>query len=430
MELPSDYWSGLLPLAALHLLVRPLSGNGPLLSLGLPRWLEDALLFLQLRLSRDHVERHFVFSEATRRDGRAYTLVTHMLLHESHAHLAANLEACSSRRARRTTAAGPRSCCSCTLAAARSPRPTARACSACSSSTAGRPSPPARPRRRRPRGAPAAAARARAARRHGATSSSSSRASARPRRAVERPNGARVAPLVGPHAGQRRRVGGALGLMRSTCWRRGEAADELGAPRDRRAASRAARCSRAASTSPRSRATSIGRRGACAGPRLGRRPWAGVRPGPGLERYTAPTTLATSPARSSARPPVGRALAAERARCPPAPGRGAAAWGAIGGEASGPAASDQTPDSAPVSGFSRVPACAAAHPRKEPARKSGPGRCTTSRSRDLSPHPRRAVVTPVRSGSHPPPCLQKRRVAGIHGRKRRGRPPVSAGRYW
>ena len=38
-----------LPLAALHLLVRPLSGNGPLLSLGLPRWLEDALLFLQLR---------------------------------------------------------------------------------------------------------------------------------------------------------------------------------------------------------------------------------------------------------------------------------------------------------------------------------------------------------------------------------------------
>ena len=92
MELPSDYWSGLLPLAALHLLVRPLSGNGPLLSLGLPRWLEDALLFLQLRLSRDDVERHFVFSEAARRDGRAYTLVTHMLLHESHAHLAANLE--------------------------------------------------------------------------------------------------------------------------------------------------------------------------------------------------------------------------------------------------------------------------------------------------------------------------------------------------
>ena len=92
MELPSDYWSGLLPLAALHLLVPPLSGNGPMLALGLPAWLEAAMLALQLPLSRDDVERHFVFSEAARRAGRGYTLATHMLLHESHAHLAANLE--------------------------------------------------------------------------------------------------------------------------------------------------------------------------------------------------------------------------------------------------------------------------------------------------------------------------------------------------
>ena len=76
-----DYWSSMLPLALAHCLVPPLSGNGALFALGLPRWLEDLALALQLPLAREDIERHFLHSEAAARaHGRGYTLLSHMLL--------------------------------------------------------------------------------------------------------------------------------------------------------------------------------------------------------------------------------------------------------------------------------------------------------------------------------------------------------------
>ena len=86
-----SYAATMAPLALLHLAVPPLDRHGRGWS-RLHPWVRNIIRAIQLPIARADLERHFVHTEAAAASGRAYTLVTHMLLHGDYDHLAANLE--------------------------------------------------------------------------------------------------------------------------------------------------------------------------------------------------------------------------------------------------------------------------------------------------------------------------------------------------